>query len=202
MAYTRARNQVKWETRKSHRSLERKIASEAKTNPKAFFRYANSKLNVKTGIADLKNSEGIKISEDGLKAEALNDFFSNVFTKEDTSNIPIFEEMPVKHTLKDLKFTPGDVQKILEKLKPEKAQGRDGMHPRVLKELHQELALPLYILFRKTLDEGTLPNAWKEGQVIPIFKKLGHQLQTHKPDINCIKSDGNPDQKPNNAALN
>ena len=41
-AYTKARNQAKWETRKAHQSFEKKIANEAKLNPKAFYRYANS----------------------------------------------------------------------------------------------------------------------------------------------------------------
>ena len=90
--YTEARNQAKWETRKTHQSFQKKIAKEAKLNPKAFFRYANSKLKVKSGISDLKNDKGEKISDDGLKAEALNNFFSSVFTVEDTTNMPTFED--------------------------------------------------------------------------------------------------------------
>ena len=71
-------------------SFEKKIANEAKLNPKAFYRYVNSKLEVKSGISDLKNDKGEKISGDGLKAEALNNFFSSVFTIEDTTNMPNF----------------------------------------------------------------------------------------------------------------
>ena len=56
-------------------------------------------------------------------------------------------------------------------MKPDKAQGLDGMHPRVLKELNTELAKPLFIFFRKTLEYEQIPTAWKEGQIIPIFKK-------------------------------
>ena len=45
------------------------------------------------------------------------------------------------------------------------------MHPRVLKELNTELAKPLFILFRKTLECEQIPTAWKEGQITPIFLK-------------------------------
>ena len=47
-AYTKARNQAKWETRKAHQSFKKKVSNEAKLNPKAFYRYANSKLKVKS----------------------------------------------------------------------------------------------------------------------------------------------------------
>ena len=151
-AYTKARNQAEWETRKAHQSFEKKIA-------------------VKSGISDLKNDKGEKISDDGLKAEALNNFFSSVFTIEDTTNMPTFEDRPVLNTLNELNFTQANVQKILQKLKSDKAQVLDGMHPRVLKELNTELAIPLFILFRKTLEYEQIPTAWKEGQIIPIFKK-------------------------------
>ena len=45
------------------------------------------------------------------------------------------------------------------------------MHPIVLKELSTELAKPLFILFRKPLEYEQTPTAWKESQIIPIFKK-------------------------------
>ena len=45
------------------------------------------------------------------------------------------------------------------------------MHQRVLKEPNTELAIPLFILFRKTLEYEQIPTAWKKGQIIPIFKK-------------------------------
>ena len=33
------------------------------------------------------------------------------------------------------------------------------------------LLWPLFLLFKKSLEEGQLPTAWKEAMVIPIFKK-------------------------------
>ena len=47
-----------------------------------------SKLKVKTAISDLKNEDGGEITEDKKKAKAFNNFFSSVFTLEDTTRIP------------------------------------------------------------------------------------------------------------------
>ena len=53
IVYTRARNQATWECRKAARDLEKKIASESKKNPKAFFSYVKSKLKTRSTIPDL-----------------------------------------------------------------------------------------------------------------------------------------------------
>ena len=47
----------------------------------------------------------------------------------------------------------------------------DEMHRKVLKELNTELAIPLFIPLQKTLGYEQIPTAWKEGQIIPIFRK-------------------------------
>ena len=58
--------------------FEKKIAREAKTNPKQFWRYANSKSRTRIGVADLYKDPGDPKSEltknDKEKAEVLSDF--------------------------------------------------------------------------------------------------------------------------------
>jgi hypothetical protein len=56
-------------------------------------------------------------------------------------------------------------------LNPTKAQGPDNILPKVLKELSKELALPLSILFNKSLETGTIPLDWNSAEVVAIFKK-------------------------------
>ena len=55
--YTKYRNQVVWEQRKSSMTKEKRIASEAKTNPKMFFQYSASKIKSKEQIANLKQDD-------------------------------------------------------------------------------------------------------------------------------------------------
>jgi len=52
-----------------------------------------------------------------------------------------------KETLGNIKFTESDV-KLLQNLNSSKLPGPDNMHPRILKECAQELAVILYMLFR------------------------------------------------------
>lgn len=45
------------------------------------------------------------------------------------------------------------------------------MHPRLLKELHNELAKPLEIIFNKSLQERSVPSIWKKAKISAIYKK-------------------------------
>jgi len=59
----------------------------------------------------------------------------------------------------------------LDELKPGKSAGPDGLHPRVLIELKNEIKKPLALVFQKSLDEGRVPSSWKSAEVVPIYKK-------------------------------
>ena len=59
-----------------------------KINPKLFWKYVNSKLKTRQPLSDLIKPDGKLRTTDEEKAEVLNNFFSSVFTKEDTQNIP------------------------------------------------------------------------------------------------------------------
>ena len=169
--YTRARNQAKWATRKAVQDFEKNIAREAKSNPKAFFKYAKSKLKSRPGIPDLKREDGGVACSNIDKAEALNHFFSSVFTRETEDNLPSCDFPPVETALTDTLFTEIDIAAKLHRLKIDKSAGPDGIHPRVLKEMSASLNRPLYILFRCSLDNGKIPTAWRDAHVSPIFKK-------------------------------
>ncbi|KAK6180925.1 hypothetical protein SNE40_008890 [Patella caerulea] len=52
-----------------------------------------------------------------------------------------------------------------------KSPGPDNLHPKVLKELADVLKLPLSKLYRKSVDEGVLPEHWKAANITPLYKK-------------------------------
>ena len=53
--------------------------------------YARSKQNVRDKVGPLEDNAGDKITEGILMAEELNMHFSSVFTREDTSSLPVPE---------------------------------------------------------------------------------------------------------------
>jgi len=49
--------------------------------------------------------------------------------------------------------------------------GPDGIHPRVLRELAEELAKPLSITYQQSRLTGEVPDDWSIVSVTPIYKK-------------------------------
>ena len=106
-----------------------------------------SKTKTRPGIPDLDipNSDETT-TNDEEKANTLRDYFGTVFTREDENNIPEFEKV-TENILSKLEITKEDIFKKLSKLKTSKSPGPDGIHPRVLQELSEELVEPLHLLF-------------------------------------------------------
>ena len=114
--YARARNQSRWTSRKSKRNFEQNLAKEVKTNPRAFYKYANSKVKTRTSVADLEINQG-RATTNQMKAEELNRFFSSVFTKEDKDTVPqINRSEKVTNPMPDLLITEEMVKMKLKNL--------------------------------------------------------------------------------------
>ena len=60
---------------------------------------------------------------------------------------------------------------LLLNVNPNKLPGPDGIHPKVLKELVEILAKPLTIIFNTSIQTGIVPDLWKIGNIIALFKK-------------------------------
>ena len=167
--YKECEKEAKSSMKRSKKDLEKKLAANIKKDPKSFYSYVNNKKSVKSKIGPIQIGQEL-LTEDKDIAQALNNFFTSVFTKEDLENLP---NMPpqVECELKSIEVTKELVQLELNKLKTNKAAGVDEIYSRILKECSDEVVEPLTLIFNKSIKECKVPNDWKTANVTPLFKK-------------------------------
>ena len=184
LGYNKIRNQVRSLTRKAKVILERNIAKNAKSNPKHFWRYVQSKSKTRPGIPDLKKPDNpdppdahwcenkpVFTKNDQEKSDLFADYFDSVFTNEPDGDMPNFEKRNFENELCDIKITEDTVSKKFSKYKINKSSGPDKMHPRVLKEIAPSIVKPITIIFQTSIRTKTVPAQWKHANVSAIFKK-------------------------------
>ena len=73
--------------------------------------------------------------------------------------------------MEEFSISCNGILKLLQNLKPFKTAGPDRLKPLLLKELREEIAPIIQIIFEHSLQTGKLPADWCRAQVAPIFKK-------------------------------
>ena len=170
-SYNAARRNVKRKIRSAKMNYELNIAKSTTSDPKLFYKYINSKKNIKSGIGPLI-SEGETLVSSTDMAITLNNFFSSVFSHPQESSLPLPDvALSTPHNIADIIVTEEEVLKQLDKLKANKSPGPDQFYPRVIKQVKHEIAKPLTILFNSSLQQGQIPQDWKLANITPIFKK-------------------------------
>ena len=99
----------------------------------------------------------------------MNNFFAFVFRrsnreppqKERISDTGLLEDVEIRERIK----------KLIDDLKEFSAPGPDGLSPRLLKLLQDNISKPLSILFRKSMDDGAILDEWRDAQVTAIHNK-------------------------------
>jgi ribonucleases P/MRP protein subunit RPP40 len=172
--YDDSKKLVIGEIKKAVQKYEETLANNCKDNSKAFFKYIKSNSKGGEHIHALKNSNNEWVKDDIDMASLLNRYFKSVFVADDGNKV-IFERKELKESLSFDMCIDDITEEIIEeklcKLKLDKSAGPDGIHPRVLFELRKVLKKPLKKIFIKSLESGLVPAAWKEANVVPLFKK-------------------------------
>ena len=185
VVYKEALNAATNEVKKSKRNFELKLAQNIKSDSKSLYAYVRSKQHVRDKVGPLEDNAGDIITEGILMAEELNMQFSSVFTREDTSSLPVPETKfngSEGERLGQLVVTPEVVASKINNMKENKSPGVDGISPKILKETVEQISTPLAHEFNMSLQEEIVPLEWKEANIIPLFKKgLRNKSVNYRP---------------------
>ena len=169
--YQRLKNECRSECKQAfNNDLANIISPESKTNPKRFWSFTKARRCDHSGVAPLKSKERIMFSDSQTKASILNSHFPNVFNMTESLDSMKDKGISSHPSMTDIKVSCTRNFKLLRKLDVHKAPGPDGLSPKLLKELADELAPILTLLFQTSLQQGKIPDDWRTADIVPIFK--------------------------------
>ena len=110
-------------------------------------------------------------TDDKEKANLLNTFFQNqTILNDQHATLPPLTHL-TNSRLSSIIFSPIEVKSVLKSLATGKASGPNRLNNRILNELATKISVPLCNLLTLSLQEGIVPDSYKEGNVCSILKK-------------------------------
>ena len=160
---------------------ESKAVSKIKTNSKFFYSYAQRFSKVRVGIGPLLNASGNLTADASEMSEILSEQYSSVFSKprlSDSEISSLFKSSQESNSpsLDNISFDIDDIEEAIKELSPNSAAGPDNFPAKLLKECSGSLSVPIFLIWRKSLDQGSIPPSCKKANIIPIYKKESKSL--------------------------
>jgi len=140
------------------------------SKPKAFWQYIDSRSQLKIcpSISEILSPSGSTVCSDSEKASLFNDYFSSIFTTEDTVLLLFQQFVPVILSFQlivlSIDITPDIVFDKIMNLQSGEFAGPDSWPIQLIKS-GELISIPLLIIFNKSFVDGVLPQDWKSAHV-------------------------------------
>ena len=165
---------VKKEVFKARKSFESEIIKEAKSNPKVLFKYVNNQKTTKQRVKAIRNGANQITNDLNEIVEILNNKFKSAFVIENNDELPEFEPRINGKSIDidDEVIQFNDIVERLNGLEVDKSSGPDLIQGIILKECSHSLALPISLIFKASINTGTLPIQWGSANIVHCTKKV------------------------------
>ena len=84
-----------------------------------------------------------------------------MFTQESEDDFNVLDNRQISFQMEDIVITEMDIKEKLLKLNVDKSPGPDMIHPRVLKEVADQISSALEYVYNISLFDQELPDDWK-----------------------------------------
>ena len=206
------RQQIKKKIKDSYQAyLENLLGlndEDSKCDSKKLFSFLKNSRCDQQGTPPLKH-DNILYSDTKTKANLFNQQFNSAFTPKEPLSLSRLASMRVQDLKKagglpsdttpdslqdsatnmpEINISENGLMKLLQNLKPGKAAGPDKLKPLLLRELREEIAPIIQIIFDRSLKTGKLPADWMKANVMTVFKKGDKSLTAnYRPiSLTCI----------------
>ena len=154
---------------KAQAQYEESLILRSQDHPKLLHSYLRKKKTGRPTVGPLTLQSGQLSDDPKSMADLFADCFSSVYSK----SVP---RHPLPHQqsdglLENITLTQDQILQGLLHLDGSSSMGPDEIHPLLLKNCATHLAYPLTLILNRSLQNGSLPSAWKTSLVVPIFKK-------------------------------
>lgn len=169
-------NKLKTSIDQEYEKQESMAVSRIKTNPKYFYKFAENKSKIRTGVGPLRNAQGHVTRTPAESAQLLQHHYEGIFSAPSTEKVIkspqtfFTSDSHRAQSLEDVVFSPNTIKEVITHITSNAASGPDDFPAILLKNCAEELSMPLYTLYHTSLDSGIIPSQLKLARVTPIYK--------------------------------
>lgn len=152
------------------------VENSIEKNPKYFWSYIKSRSKFKGIPNTLKYLDSTVTAGDDI-CNSFSAYFHSTFLSPGTildspsAADDDLSDAPLVSDISEIEIDTSHIAKLLSQLDPSKSAGPDNVSPFILINCAESIAVPVSLLFQKSLSHCAFPRIWKSAFVTPVHKK-------------------------------